>query len=179
MRTETPGFFLPCSWYIQNLNHILSSQADSTKAEKALSNDSNNDHEHLPLLGHPGLLANARKIVFDATPEEEKTIASIQTIAGTGANHLGALLLAKACRPHTLWISDPSWINHHEIWTLVDSSIRRQTYPYFSPGTFSVDFEGMVKALRTRAMAGDVVVLHGCAHNPTGVDLMGPMAGCR
>jgi len=151
----------------------VTSQAytDNNQAKKALSNGPDNDHEHLPLLGHPGLLSNARKIVFDATPEEEATIASIQTIAGTGANHLGALLLAKGCRPHTVWISDPSWINHHEIWTLVDPTIKRQTYPYFSPETFTVDFAGMVHTLRTRAVAGDIVVLHGCAHNPTGLDL--------
>jgi aspartate aminotransferase len=148
-----------------------SSYADSIKAKKALSDGPTNDHEHLPLLGHPDLLANARKLVFDATYEEEKLIASIQTVAGTGANHLGALLLAKACRPHTVWISDPSWINHQEIWTLADVSVQRQTYPYFDPVTFSIDFGGMVHTLQSKTVAGDVVVLHGCAHNPTGLDL--------
>jgi aspartate aminotransferase len=171
MRTESHGFFLLCKWYIENLHRNLSTNTDTSKAKEALSNGLNHDHEHLPLLGHPGLLASARRIVFDATPEEEKTIASIQTIAGTGSNHLGALLMAKACRPKAVWISDPSWINHHEIWNLVDPTIQRQKYPYFSPETFSINFEGMVQTLRTRATAGDVVVLHGCAHNPTGLDL--------
>lgn len=147
------------------------SPAHRMQAKRVLSDGSNNDHEHLPLLGHSELLAYARKIVFGAKPEEETTIASIQTIAGTGANHLGALLLAKACRPHTVWISDPSWINHHEIWILVDPTIRRQSYPYFKADTFSIDFAGMVQTLRTKVIAGDVVVLHGCAHNPTGLDL--------
>lgn len=141
------------------------------QAKRALLDGSNDDHEHLPLLGHSELLSHARKIVFNPTLEEETTIASIQTIAGTGANHLGALLLAKACRPYTVWISDPSWINHHEIWALVDPKIRRQTYPYFNADTFSINFAGMVQTLRTKAVAGDVVVLHGCAHNPTGLDL--------
>lgn len=68
--------------------------ADSIQAKRSLSVGSHDDHEHLPLLGHSDLLVNARKIVFDATPEAEGNIASIQTIAGTGANHLGALLLA-------------------------------------------------------------------------------------
>lgn len=140
------------------------------QAKDALLKSSSNDHEHLPLLGHAGLLAHARKLVFDVTPEEEKTIASIQTIAGTGANHLGALLLAKACRPRTVWISDPSWINHQEIWNLVDSSIQRQTYPYSNPESFTVNFEAIIQTLRSRAVDGDVVILHGCAHNPTGLD---------
>lgn len=148
-----------------------SKYTDKIKAKKALSDGSVDDHEHLPLLGNPDLLADARKLVFDMTCEEERSIASIQTIAGTGANHLGALLLAKTCRPRTVWISNPSWINHQEIWTLVDDGIERQTYPYFDSNTFSIDFEGMTETLRSRAAMGDVVVLHGCAHNPTGLDL--------
>lgn len=140
------------------------------QAKEALLKSSSNDHEHLPLLGHAGLLTNAQRLVFDATPEEARTIASIQTIAGTGANHLGALLLAKACRPQTVWISDPSWINHQEIWNLVDGSIQRQTYPYFNPQSFTVNFEAITQTLRSKAIEGDVVILHGCAHNPTGVD---------
>ena len=132
--------------------------------------NSSNDHEHLPLLGHASLLTHARKLVFDVTPEEAKTIASIQTIAGTGANHLGALLLARACHPQTVWISDLSWINHQEIWNLVDSSIQRQSYPYFDAESFTVKFQALVQTLRSKAVEGDVVILHGCAHNPTGLD---------
>lgn len=108
--------------------------------------------------------------MFDTRPEDDRTIASIQTIAGTGANHLGSLLLARVSRPKAVWISDPSWINHQEIWNLVDSSIELQTYPYFDPQSFSIDFEATISTLRLRALEGDVVVLHGCAHNPTGLD---------
>ncbi|KAK2616160.1 hypothetical protein N8I77_002867 [Diaporthe amygdali] len=140
-------------------------------AKQALLNSSSNNHEHLPLLGHSGLVTNAQKLVFDATPEEAKTIASIQTIAGTGANHLGALLIAKAWRPRTVWISNPSWINHQEIWNLVDNRIQRQTYPYFDAQSFTVNFESIIQTLESRAVEGDVVILHGCAHNPTGLDL--------
>ncbi|KAL2276505.1 hypothetical protein FJTKL_00819 [Diaporthe vaccinii] len=139
-------------------------------AKDALLKSSSNDHEHLPLIGHAGLPANARELVFDATREEAKTIASIQTIAGTGANHLGALLLAKACRPQTVWISDPTWINHQEIWNLVDSSIQRRAYPYFNAESFTINFEAIIQTLQSQAVEGDVVILHGCAHNPPGLD---------
>lgn len=124
----------------------------------------------MPILGHAGLLDSAKSLVFGAASEDAFTIASIQTIAGTGANHLGALLLAKASRPRTVWISDPSWINHTEIWQLVDSGIERQTYPYFDKQSFTIDFEGTISTLHSKATEGDVVVLHGCAHNPTGLD---------
>lgn len=141
------------------------------QAKKALLDDPDDNHETLPLLGHGDLLTSAQNLVFDLTPEESSTIASIQTIAGTGANHLGALLLTKACRPQTVWISDPSWINHQEIWTLVDDSIQRKTYPYFDPSRCSIDFSGMQHTLESKTAAGDVVILHACAHNPTGIDL--------
>lgn len=133
--------------------------------------DPNADHEHSPLTGHPGLLHGAQKLVFDATPADNSRIASIQTIAGTGANHLAALFLAKTVSPRRVWISDPSWINHIDIWQWVDSDIERLTYPYFDKDAFKVDFQGMVSTLRSRATEGDVVVLHACAHNPTGIDL--------
>ncbi|KAH8592172.1 pyridoxal phosphate-dependent transferase [Bisporella sp. PMI_857] len=140
------------------------------KAKQALLKDPTADHEHLPILGHAGLLDSAQKLVFDATSEDASTIASIQTIAGTGANHLGALFLAKASRPQTVWISDPSWINHTEIWQLVDNEIERRIYPYFDKQSFTIDVEGTISTLQSKAREGDVVVLHGCAHNPTGLD---------
>ncbi|KAH7143509.1 pyridoxal phosphate-dependent transferase [Dactylonectria macrodidyma] len=140
------------------------------KAKQALLDDPNINHEHSPLLGHSDLRDLARRLVFNETLEEAQTIASIQTVAGTGANHLGALLLTKACRPQTVWISNLSWINHTEIWNLIDSSIQRQSYPYFDAKTLAIDFHGVLDTLRSRAEEGDVVILHGCAHNPTGLD---------
>ncbi|GIZ42269.1 hypothetical protein CKM354_000554400 [Cercospora kikuchii] len=141
------------------------------QAERALYEDPSRDHEHLPLLGHAQLLSKARDLIFGVPPDQSASIASIQTIAGTGANHLGALLLAQACRPQTVWISDPSWINHTEIWKIVDDGIQRRSYPYFDPERFTIDFDGMLSTLGTEAQEGDVVILHGCAHNPTGLDL--------
>ena len=153
-----------CSWSIKTI-------IDSVQAKQVLLNDPDINHETLPLLGHGSLLSSARELIFDSTPEASGTIASIQTVAGTGANHLGALLLAKACRPQTVWISNPSWINHQEIWTIVDDSIRRKSYPYFDPSEFSIDFNGMQHTLESETAAGDIVILHACAHNPTGIDL--------
>lgn len=135
-----------------------------------LISDPTADHEHLPILGNAGLLDSAQKLVFDATCEDAATIASIQTIAGTGANHLGSLLLAKVGHPRTVWISDPTWINHEEIWKLTDPEIERQAYPYFNKQSFTIDFEGTISTLSSKATEGDIVILHGCAHNPTGLD---------
>lgn len=141
------------------------------QAKQSLQDDQTQNHEHFPLAGLPELLDGARELIFGRSAAETTDIASIQTIAGTGANHLGALLLAKACRPQTIWISNPSWINHTEIWHTIDASITRRFYPYFDADFFRIDFDAMLSTLDAEASQGDVIILHGCAHNPTGLDL--------
>jgi len=102
---------------------------------------------------------------------EERAI-SLQTISGTGAVHLGALFLAKFYNPPTsegkvVYLSNPTWANHHQIFSNVELPIK--TYPYFSAKTKGLDFDGMIKSLED-ATEGSIIVLHACAHNPTGVD---------
>ena len=97
-------------------------------------------------------------------------VTSLQTISGTGAVHLGGLFLSKFYRPgtpRTVYVSDPTWVNHHQIFSNVHLPVK--TYPYFSAATKGLDIDGMLSALR-QAPEGSIVVLHACAHNPTGVD---------
>jgi aspartate aminotransferase, cytoplasmic len=94
----------------------------------------------------------------------------LQTISGTGAVHLGALFLAKFYRPNetsTVYFSSPTWANHNQIFTNVHLPIK--TYPYFSAKTKGLDFDGMIDAI-DKAPDGSIILLHACAHNPTGVD---------
>lgn len=95
---------------------------------------------------------------------------SIQSISGTGALHLGALFLKKfynTSSTPSVYISSPTWANHHQIFTNVHLAIKQ--YPYFSPQTKGLDFDGMISTL-TSIPDGSIVLLHACAHNPTGVD---------
>lgn len=139
--------------------------------KQLLHQDPTINHEHLPLVGHPGLVSGARKLVFGSEAGDIARIASIQTVSGTGANHLGARFLSDALAPKRVWISNPSWINHPEVWQSVNLSIERRFYPYYAKDTQSLDFQGMADTLRKHAVSDDVMVLHGCAHNPTGLDL--------
>lgn len=94
----------------------------------------------------------------------------MQTISGTGAVHLGALFLAKFFpRPQdqNVLISNPTWANHPQIFSNV--GLASTTYPYFHPSTKGLDFDGLCSSLES-ASEGSVVLLHACAHNPTGVD---------
>lgn len=97
-------------------------------------------------------------------------VTSVQTISGTGAVHLGGLFLSKFyLRPNNeaVYFSSPTWANHNQIFTNVGLPIK--TYPYFSAQTKGLDFEGMLGTLE-KAPEGSIVLLHACAHNPTGVD---------
>jgi aspartate aminotransferase len=97
-------------------------------------------------------------------------VTSLQTISGTGAVHLGALFLAKFYKTQSerlAYFSNPTWANHFQIFSNV--GLQHKTYPYFSKETKGLDFDGMVGALQD-APEGSIIVLHACAHNPTGVD---------
>lgn len=140
------------------------------------------DHEYLPIVGHAGFIDLAKELVFGTkAPEVCSRIASVQCISGTGANHLGARFLADTLSPRQVWISDPTWNNHHLIWTLVSTNrdsdndgghvqLAQRLYPYYTEASKSFDFDGMMDILTKDALEGDVIILHACAHNPTGLD---------
>jgi aspartate aminotransferase len=98
-------------------------------------------------------------------------ITSMQTISGTGANHfIASLLSSSPLRPKAIWIPDPTWDNHREIWRHVDPGIEQRNYPYYDPKTCGIDGDALLSTLKEHANTGDAIILHACAHNPTGVD---------
>ncbi|CAF3508985.1 unnamed protein product [Fusarium graminearum] len=125
-------------------------------------------YEYLPISGYPAFVSSARQVLFGPQSLNESRLVSIQTISGTGANFLGARFLAETLKPSAVWLSDPSWVNHANIWGLVNVNVKR--YPYWNAKTKSLDFNNMIEKLQADAIAGDVILLHACAHNPTGVD---------
>lgn len=97
---------------------------------------------------------------------------SLQSVSGTGALHLGAGFLAKFYNPQNaeakaIYVSSPTWANHNQIFA--NSKLPVKNYPYFSKQTKGLDFDGMTSTIQS-APEGSVVLLHACAHNPTGVD---------
>jgi len=121
-------------------------------------------------LGPEGNLAFARAlapIVLGPLAGDERII-GVQTPGGTGALRLAAELIAAADRNAHIWLGTPSWPNHAPLMKAAGLAIR--TYRHFDPATQSVCFAEMIAALE-QAEAGDVVLLHGCCHNPTGADL--------
>ena len=90
------------------------------------------------------------------------------TPGGTGAVHQILQLIKASGTGAKIWLSNPSWPNHASI--IHHLGLERCDYRYFNSETRSVDFDGMMTDL-DRANEGDVVILHGCCHNPTGANL--------
>jgi aromatic-amino-acid transaminase len=119
------------------------------------------------LAGEPAFhAALSRLILADAvTPDR---IAAVATPGGTGAIRQGLELIQLAAPGATVWLSNPTWPNHPSIIRYL--GIPMAEYRYFDPKTRGVDVAAMMTDLG-RVKAGDVVLLHGCCHNPTGANL--------
>jgi aspartate aminotransferase len=127
-------------------------------------------HEYTSMIGDLTFLQLAQNLIFELPKddtEKRARIASVQTISGTGANHIGALFFQTYLKPRQVWVADPTWVAHTGIWMAVGASVR--VYPYYDATTRSLNFENMVRVLN-EAQEGDVVVLQASAHNPTGLD---------
>ena len=105
-------------------------------------------------------------VLGDAVPRE--TVAAVATPGGTGAVRQGFELARMANPGLRVFVSDPTWPNHVSI--LKYLGIEMVPYRYFDAETGGVDFEGMLADI-AQARPGDVVLLHGCCHNPTGANL--------
>ena len=106
-------------------------------------------------------------IVFGADRTTDR-VRAIQTPGGSGALRV-VMSLIKNTRPDaTLWLSEPTWPNHHILAGAAGLTVAR--YPYFDPDTKTVRFAEVLDCLG-RAEPGDAVLLHGCCHNPSGADL--------
>jgi len=95
-------------------------------------------------------------------------VGSAQTPGGCGALRVAADLINRARPGARIWVSDPTWANHVPL--LGDAGLSIDTYPYFERDTSSLRFDDMMTTLGG-VDAGDLVLLHGCCHNPSGVDL--------
>ncbi|KAF5365789.1 hypothetical protein D9758_003244 [Tetrapyrgos nigripes] len=142
------------------------------KAEQILLNTPSLDHEYLPITGLPEFTTAAAKLILgsDSNAIMEGRVTTVQTISGTGANHLGALFLERFypwVGKKEIYLSDPTWANHQAIFKNV--GITPINYPYYDPKTIGLDFNGFLNALKN-APNKSIFLIHACAHNPTGVD---------
>jgi aromatic-amino-acid transaminase len=136
------------------------------EAEKRLL-ASQDTKTYLGLAGDTGFNAAMIKLAFGEKADHSR-IRAAQAPGGSGALRLVAELLQRTRAGATVWLSDPTWPNHPPVMRAAGLQVR--DYPYFDAASGSVRFDEMLAALKT-ANSGDVVLLHGCCHNPTGANL--------
>jgi len=140
------------------------------KAEAILASNLPNK-EYGPIAGSKTFQALARTVLFGDKYQqvEDGKIVSVQALSGTGALRLGFEFLHRNLPADTpVYMSDPTWANHPTI--CQHTGIKNVCkHRYYKPETNMLDFEGMMEDL-TAAPDGAIVLLHPCAHNPTGID---------
>lgn len=125
---------------------------------------------YLPISGDPTYAANVQKLIFGETSEviTTKRAVTVHAPGGTGALRVGGDLLKKFYPDAKVWVSRPTWANHKGIFSSAGFGIAE--YAYYDSSTRGVDFDGLLASLNS-VPAGDIVLLHACCHNPSGVDL--------
>ena len=124
---------------------------------------------YMPPQGDLDYLNGIRSLVFGETGLAtlgDRTSA-VQTPGGCGAVRLGAEVLYAAAPEATVWVSDPTWPVHIPLMGSV--GLQFKSYRYYSSDMKGLDYEAMLADIES-AKPGDVVLLHGCCHNPSGVD---------
>lgn len=125
---------------------------------------------YLPPAGVPAFNTGMRRLVLgaDSVALEDSRVSSIQAPGGCGALRIGAEIAQAAAPGARVWVSDPSWPVHMPL--LGSVGLAFETYRYYDAATRGVNFEAMLEDLKP-AGRGDLVLLHGCCHNPCGADL--------
>jgi aspartate/tyrosine/aromatic aminotransferase len=143
---------------------------DSVKQaeERLLANE--NTKNYLSIDGSPEYAAAVQELLFGANHEIITSGRSVtaQAPGGTGALRVAADFIARMFPGARVWLSDPTWPNHPSVFKAAGLEVG--VYPYFDAATNGVKFDAMLAAIRAMP-AGDVLLLHGCCHNPTGADL--------
>jgi aromatic-amino-acid transaminase len=136
-----------------------------TAAERRLL-DTETTKTYTALAGDPGFLAAMTGLVLGGAVAEDR-LAAVATPGGTGAVRQALELVRMAAPGARVWLPRSTWPNHNSI--IAYLGIATADYRYFDPATKAVDLAGMLADLGTVAR-GDVVLLHGCCHNPTGAN---------
>jgi len=124
---------------------------------------------YLSIEGHLEYASRVQELLFGAAHEvvKSKRAFTVQTPGGTGSLRVAADFLRKHFPTAKVWVSKPTWANHAAIFTAAGQQV--ETYAYLDSSGRALDFPAL-KAALSQIPAGDVILLHACCHNPSGVD---------
>ena len=143
---------------------------DSVRKAEEILLQNESDKSYKPIIGDEefGLLVKDLVLGKNITKQRENTAKSIHTPGGTGALRVVMDYFSKFHQNSVFWISKPSWPNHKQI--INSTNLNFNEYSYFNSEDNQLNFNSMINDL-SNVKSGDVVLLHGCCHNPTGIDL--------
>lgn len=138
------------------------------QAEQILLNDEKSKN-YLGIEGTAAYGAVVQQLLFGKGAEliNSGRVKTAQAPGGTGALRIAAEFVVRNNLSKTVWISDPTWANHVSVFQAAGLEVK--WYKYYDPSRKGLDFSAMQASL-AEAQAGDLVLLHGCCHNPTGID---------
>ncbi|ASF99945.1 MULTISPECIES: amino acid aminotransferase [Vibrio] len=138
------------------------------KAEAALL-ESEKTKSYLTIEGTAEYGLAVQKLLFGDESEivTQKLAKTAQAPGGTGALRVAGEFIKRQIGDVKVWISNPTWANHHGVFNA--AGLETTQYSYYNAETKDKDFAAMLTDLE-QAQAGDIVLLHGCCHNPTGID---------
>ena len=138
------------------------------EAEKRLF-DNEKTKNYLTIDGIADYNERTKELLFGKDSEVIKAnrARTAQSLGGTGALRIAAEFIKRQTKAQNVWISTPTWPNHNAIFNAVGMTIRE--YRYYDAERKALDWEHLLEDL-SQASEGDVVLLHGCCHNPTGID---------
>lgn len=107
-------------------------------------------------------------LVFGDGARHNDRVMTLQTPGGSGALRVAADVILRANSDATVWVSDPTWNNHVPL--LAGAGVKLESYPYYDADRNELRFDAMLGVLG-KVQSGAIALLHGCCHNPTGMDL--------
>lgn len=128
-----------------------------------------NTKNYLTIDGIADFNAQTQELLFGAGAEviTSGRAKTAQSLGGTGALRIAAEFVKRQTNTQNVWISTPTWPNHNAIFNAVGINIKE--YRYYNKETKALDWDNLIADL-SQAGKGDVVLFHGCCHNPTGID---------
>ncbi len=136
------------------------------RAEQGLL-ESEHSKAYVGPAGNPEYISQMKTLLLGEGHSAADRLALVQTPGGCGALRVAAELIKRA-RGARIWVSDPTWGNHMPL--LGDAGVELETYPYYDFNSHQLRFDEMIASMR-KVAKGDLVLLHGCCHNPCGADL--------
>ncbi len=137
------------------------------KVEAELLNNGH-DKEYLPIVGHKQYLQNVKKLLLGSENAEKCYSFEAQSVGGSGALRLIGEFLARSGTIPFLYLPEPSWPNHQQIFHF--AGLQQKSYPYYNRNTHAIDFLAICKAIQEMP-EHSVILLQACCNNPTGMDL--------